>query len=75
MTNGENNAFPVVLQHGLTHDCHVEIGLTKREYFAAMAMQGLMMGSGFSYKPSDTANYAVDYADAILAELEKTKTT
>lgn len=24
------------------HDCDVAVGLTKREYFAAMAMQGLL---------------------------------
>jgi hypothetical protein len=45
-------------------------GLTKREYFAAMAMQGL--SSLMARKTHvDVARHAVDYADALLAELEK----
>jgi len=47
-------------------------GLTKREYFAAMAMQGLIANA----QPDDiaetrTAWQAVNHADALLAELEK----
>lgn len=48
-------------------------GLTKREYFAAMAMQGWLA----SYTPAETAKeeyvaaFAVRCADALLAELEK----
>lgn len=38
----DENVFPIFLQHGLSHDSHIEIGLTKREYFAAMAMQGIL---------------------------------
>jgi hypothetical protein len=44
-------------------------GLTKREYFAAMAMQGLLanatMGTTF------VAEDSVSVADALLKELEK----
>ena len=43
-------------------------GLTKREYFAAMAMQGLLAGSRGEYVPPDVA---VEHADAVLAELAK----
>lgn len=42
MTNPNESANPTFLQNGLTHDCHVDIGLTKREHFAAMAMQGIL---------------------------------
>jgi hypothetical protein len=45
-------------------------GLTKREYFAAMAIQGTMTSS---YTVNMTAEIAVKMADALLAELEKTK--
>ncbi len=45
-------------------------GLTKREYFAAMAMQGTMT-SGYSVNM--IAEIAVKMADALLAELEKTE--
>ncbi|QDY48762.1 hypothetical protein [Stenotrophomonas maltophilia] len=50
----------------------VREGLTKRELFAAMAMQG------FASDPDATglemlAESAVDWADALLAALEKSK--
>ena len=77
MKNGKDNAFPVVLQHGLSHDSHVEIGLTKREYFAAMAMQGILSSCFASMNPdyNDLALDALNFADALLSELEKTETT
>lgn len=48
-------------------------GLTKREYFAAMAMQGLCANSipGGHHHPEARAKEAVQNADALLAELEK----
>ncbi len=56
-------------------------GLTKREYFAAMAMQGLLACDGercfsaaLTLKDSreERAKSAIAYADALLAELERT---
>jgi hypothetical protein len=38
--NANESAFPIFLQEGLSSNSHVEVGLTKREYFAAMIMQG-----------------------------------
>ena len=48
-------------------------GLTKREYFAAMAMQGLCANSipGNQHIPNNLASEAVVYADALIAELSK----
>lgn len=48
-------------------------GLTKREYLAAMAMQGLCANSipGGHHQPDIYARDAVQIADALLAELEK----
>ena len=78
MTKANDNVYPVVLQHGLTHDSHVEAGLTKRELFAAMAMQGLL--SDNDYSPYTLRNGAyintlgeesVKYADVLIAELNK----
>lgn len=57
----------------------VDPGLTKREYFAAMAMQGLLacpMGTQFSdyvHSPTECAMESVMFADALIAELEKEK--
>jgi hypothetical protein len=50
-------------------------GLTKREYFAALAMQGLCANSNrdgaWSHTADDVADAAVRYADALLDELER----
>jgi hypothetical protein len=43
-------------------------GLTKREYFAGLAMQGMAMSD---LKFEDMAHDAVKMADALLAELRK----
>lgn len=49
-------------------------GLTKREYFAGLAMQGLLaMGPRCQGAPEDMAAHAAVCADALLAELEKSK--
>ena len=37
-TNGEDMAFPIVEPHT---QCSVSYGMTKREYFAALALQGI----------------------------------
>ena len=47
-------------------------GLTKREMFAMHAMQALATNSGYGTW-EDMANDAVNIADALLAELERTK--
>jgi hypothetical protein len=45
-------------------------GLTKREYFAGLAMQGWIANT---LHPKTIAMRAVQCADALLAELEKTE--
>ena len=47
-------------------------GLTKREMFAMAAMQGILTRSANTDRGA-IASYAVEYADALLAELERTK--
>ncbi len=57
---GDNNGMPAYL------------GLTKREYFAGLAMQGLITLKGSDCMDKDiTAKQCVKMADALLAELEK----
>lgn len=47
-------------------------GLTKREHFAAMALSGLCANPGHQDRRADyQASDAVDYADALLAQLAK----
>ena len=49
-------------------------GLTKREHFAAMAMQGLVVKDEFCIEDETVeimASWSVKCADALLKELEK----
>jgi hypothetical protein len=47
-------------------------GLTKREYFAAIALQGLL-AEGNRHQFNIIAEIAVEAADLIIEELNKTK--
>ncbi len=48
-------------------------GLTKREQFAAMAMQGLLSSKDWGLSLECVVSRSVYFADALLAELEKSK--
>ncbi len=50
---------------------YISNGLTKREYFAAMALQGLLSNNN-NYVYSVIS--AVEFADDLIEELSKTKT-
>lgn len=75
MSSANESAFPTpeILTGSGSVWRAVETGLTKREYFAAMAMQGWLAG----VKRVDVipfpaiAQWAVGQADALLAELSK----
>jgi hypothetical protein len=67
MSKADETAFPVTSDsYGVSNRC----GLTKRELFAAMAMQGRIsfVGAG-EYELC--AEYAVAHADALIAALER----
>lgn len=65
--------LPVELASKIVALDHRYQGLTKREYFAAMAMQCICANSipGNHHMPNATAKDAVMYADALIAELSK----
>jgi hypothetical protein len=53
-------------------------GMTLREHYAGLAMQGLLSSAEIHRRTNDkrmqkeiAAEYAVEYADALIAELEK----
>ena len=49
-------------------------GLTKREYFAGLAMQGLLANEyGIGVSADDCASYAIKYANALLKQLGESK--
>lgn len=72
MNNGD---MPVTAHMELNIDNQVEVyheGLTKREHFAGLAMQGLITLKGADCMDMDiTAIQCVKMADALLKELEE----
>ena len=78
MKNGDKSAFPTEIEvhtaFGSTK--RAEIGLTKREYFAGLAMQGLLalpdkgtFGS-FDEAIERICEVSVKFADELLKQLE-----
>lgn len=80
MENGNKPAYPISEEQTDRIDSNVKIysGLTKREYFAAMAMQGILANEQLRYslcRPgrSGIQIYALQQADALLQELDQNK--
>jgi hypothetical protein len=81
MKNNNGNlpafAFPRAIHDSydlMNGGLHPQEGLTKREYFAGLAMQGWMSRFRPNFVVSSetrTAQIAVKYADALIAELNK----
>jgi hypothetical protein len=75
MSNRDEPAFPIVKTDWPSSNYHKtfsEGGLTKREYFAGLAMQGLCADpKTYSDSEWDIARVSVTIADALLAELER----
>lgn len=60
-TDGRNN------QH-----CRLsQAGMTLRQHYAGLAMQGMLADHTLSASCEDFAREAVEFADALIAELEK----
>lgn len=75
MTDGNSRAHP------FSPDYYSDSGLTKREYFAAMAMQGMLANSidkqqgkqpSWDLSHIDMAEECVVMADALIESLNKT---
>lgn len=60
--------FPISPKEGAWEQ---ELGMTKREYFAAKAMQGLLSGGFNMYE--DVAGTAVDFADQLINALNNSE--
>jgi hypothetical protein len=67
VTQPSVNAFPRMFGNDAPQD-----GLTKREYFAAMALQGLLAFPNGHTQFEDIAKGAVIAADQLIIELNKT---
>jgi hypothetical protein len=64
--NGNDSAYPLEIATGQYNS-----GLTKREFFAAMALQGLLADPYSTQEFADMASMSVQVADALIAELSK----
>lgn len=70
---GDELVFPFVETAAIQGES-INFGLTKRELFAAMAMQGALGGEpGKHLMPENLAEDSVVYADALLAALAQPK--
>jgi hypothetical protein len=69
-TKAKEPAFPLISNEGFI----INAGLTKREFFAVMAMQAIISNKdGLDIKIERIVESAVDTADALIEELSKTK--
>ena len=69
ITRANDLAYPVKKVDTINYT-----GLTKREYFAAMAMKGIITNKdGLDIKIERIVESAVDTADALINELNKTR--
>lgn len=66
MRNGEQGAFATA-----NNDSH-QLGLTKREYFAGLAMQGLLANPDLTELNIENLTVlAIEHTDELLKQLEK----
>ena len=64
MKNSEKSIYPIERLEN-------EKGLTKREYFAGLAMQGIVSNSKLIYYKSESCKIAIELADELLKQLEQ----
>ena len=67
--NGDKPAYPFAFDEMDVN--RTSFGLTRRELFAAMAMQGLLTNYGLTADLREVSNSAARYADSLIAELDK----
>jgi hypothetical protein len=65
--NGNDKAYPFAYEY--VQDMVYSDGLTKRELFAGMAMQGMLSDPRESGDYATVADVAVKYADALIERL------
>jgi len=80
MNNADKPAYPAI-ERGKDFYESAHLGLTKREYFAAKAMQGMLAGAWMldavddeeppRTSPESMVGASLKLADALIEELEK----
>ena len=82
MKNGDKPINPIVQEENIGQGGKIlmctEYGLTKREHYAGLAMQGLISSftekaaiGGWGTEMKETIKCAIDYADELLKQLEE----
>lgn len=74
MSNSDMPAMPIskeMYDEFRAGYCGKGMGLTKREHFAGLAMQGILANSSHYMSEHEVALDSRSYADALLKELEK----
>jgi hypothetical protein len=72
MNKLDKPAYPVPPGNSTHYVVEDHYGLTRRELFAAMAMQGMMADpSNGAAAPEDIASVSIEQADALLEELDR----
>lgn len=73
------SVFPTSVPHSACipgEGCRVHAGLSKREWFAGMALQGLLARQldprDLAYEPEQSVRNALAFADKMLEELART---
>jgi len=70
ITKPNDPARPVSIKTSLRNDPEY-CGLTKREHFAAMAMQGLLSNADLAITAIQIANWSVEQANELIESLNK----
>lgn len=74
MNNADLPAMPIGEQIDGVHLNPICNGLTKREYFAGLAMQGILANEGYNASMPDVLiEEAISQADELLKALEENK--
>lgn len=68
-----DNAEPCIVSDRETRVAVPATGLTKREMMAMHILSGMLSSENFNPTREQAASFAVGQADALLAELERTK--
>lgn len=67
MKNADQPIYPIVINGHIDAN---DSGLTKREYFAAMALQGILANHTLILSMDKTCELSTFYADELLKQLE-----
>jgi len=69
--NINEHAFPFVSNGGIHEHQIVQVGLSKREYFAIKILSGFAADSSMEGGSDTCSKLAVSWADALIKELNK----